>query len=82
MIFALSSSPYKFFATTFPDASSTKVDGIDSTLYCKAIGSSQPFKCETWFQVNLSFAIAAFHAFSSLSNETPIILSPLECNSL
>jgi hypothetical protein len=47
MIFALNSSPLKSFATTFPDASRIKVAGIDSTLYCFAIGSSQNFKFET-----------------------------------
>jgi hypothetical protein len=46
-ILALSASPRKSFATTFPDASRIKVAGIDSTLYCAAIGSSQNFKFET-----------------------------------
>jgi hypothetical protein len=46
------------------------------------MGSSQNFKFETWFQVNLSFAMASFQALASLSNETPIMFSPLLCNSL
>ena len=33
MIFALSSSPLKSFATILPEASSIKVAGIASTLY-------------------------------------------------
>ena len=56
--------------------------GIDSTLYCLAIGSSQNFKFETWYQVNLSFAIASFQALASLSKDTPTILRPLKCRSL
>ncbi|SHG40881.1 hypothetical protein SAMN05444372_105231 [Flavobacterium micromati] len=47
MILALSSSPRKSFATTLPDASRIKVAGIDCTLYCAAIGSSQNFRLET-----------------------------------
>ncbi len=77
-IFALSSFPLKSFATTLPVASRIKVAGIDCTLYCAAIGSSQNFKFETCVQVNLSFAIASFHLTASLSKETPIIFSPLE----
>ena len=58
------------------------VAGIDSTPYCFAIGSSQNFKLETCVHVNLSFAMASFQAAASLSNETPIIFKPFECNSL
>ena len=47
MILAVNSSPRKSFATTFPLASNKKVAGIDWTLYVKAIGSCQYFKCET-----------------------------------
>jgi len=47
IILALNSSPRKSWATIFPDASRIKVAGIDSTLYCLAIGSSQNFKLET-----------------------------------
>ncbi len=82
MIFALSSSPLKSCATTFPDLSRIKVAGIDSTLYCLAIGSSQPLRLDTCVQVNLSLAMASFHFAGSSSRETPIMLSPLECNSL
>jgi hypothetical protein len=59
-----------------------KVAGIDSTLYCFAIGSSHPLRFETCVQTNLSFAIASFHFTESSSNETPIILRPFECSSL
>nr|WP_281635216.1 hypothetical protein [Flavobacterium marginilacus] len=82
MIFALSSAPLKSCTTTFPDLSSMKVAGIDSTLYCFAIGSSQPLRFETCVQINLSFAIASFHFTGSSSKETPIILRPFECSSL
>lgn len=47
MILARKASPLKSFATTFPDASRINVAGIDSTLYCAAIGSSQNFRFET-----------------------------------
>jgi hypothetical protein len=69
-------------AIIFPFASKIKVAGMPSTSYSIAIGSSQPFKLETWVHVNLSFAIAAFHFAASSSNETPIIFKPLLCNSL
>lgn len=82
IIFALSASPLKSFATIVPDASRMKVAGIDCTLYCAAIGSSQNFKFETWFQVRLSFAMASFQALASLSNDTPIMFRPLLCSSL
>ncbi len=82
MILALSASPLKSFATIVPEASRMKVAGMDSTLYCLAIGSSQNFKLETCVQVNLSFAIASFHLALSLSKETPIMLRPFECSSL
>src|SRR5699024_5962308 len=72
----------KSCATIFPDESRIKVAGIDSTPYCFAIGSSQNFKLETCVQLNLSFAIASFQAPASLSNETPIMFKPFECNSL
>ncbi len=52
------------------------------TLYCKAIGSSQPFKLDTWYQFNPSFAIAPFHLEASSSSETPMMFNPLEWNSL
>ena len=78
LILALSSSPLKSFATTFPEASSIKVAGMDSTPYCLAMGSSQYFKCEICIQDNLSFAIASFHFLASLSKETPMIFNPLE----
>lgn len=81
-IFALNSGPLKSWATTFPVASSIKVAGIDSTLYCLAIGSFQYFKLETCVHVKPSFAIASFQAPASLSKETPTILSPFACSSL
>lgn len=80
-IFALNSGPLKSCATTFPDESRIKVAGIDSTLYCFAIGSSQYFKLDTCVQLKLSFAMASFHAVASLSRETPMMFNPLECNS-
>ena len=82
IILALNSGPLKSCATILPDASSIKVAGIDSTLYCLAIGSSQNFKLETCVQLNLSFAMASFQAPASLSNETPMMFKPFECNSL
>ncbi|REG99432.1 hypothetical protein C8P67_10449 [Flavobacterium aquicola] len=78
MIFALSSSPLKSCATTFPDWSRINVAGIDSTLYCIAIGSDQPLRFETCVHVNLSLAIASFHFTGFSSRETPIILRPFE----
>ena len=77
-ILARNSAPLKSFATIVPAASTINVAGIWSTPYCLAIGSSQPFKLETWYQVNLSFATAAFHFAASSSSETPIIFNPLE----
>lgn len=79
---AFNSSPLRFLATIFPFASKINVAGIPSTLYSKAIGSSQPFKLETCVQVNLSLAIAFFHFAASSSKETPIMFKPLLCNSL
>ena len=81
-ILAFNSSPLRFLAIIFPFASKIKVAGMPSTSYSIAIGSSQPFKLEIWVHVNLSFAIAAFHFEASSSKETPIIFSPLLCNSL
>ena len=79
---AFNSSPLRFLATIFPFESNINVEGISSTWYINAIGSFQPCKLETCVQVNLSFAIAAFHFVASSSNETPIMFKPLLCNSL
>lgn len=75
-------APLNPCAAIFPEASSTKVAGMASTLYCFAIGSSQNFKFETCVHVKPSFAIASFQAFADLSKETPMIFNPFACNSL
>ena len=43
---AFNSAPLKSFATIFPEASNTNVEGICFILYVKAIGSSNSFKFE------------------------------------
>lgn len=79
---AFRAAPLNPCATTFPEASSTNVAGMASTLYCFAIGSSQNFKFETCVHVSPSFAIASFQALADLSKETPMIFNPFACNSL
>lgn len=77
VILAFNSAPLKSFATTVPEASKINVAGIDSTLYCFAIGSSQNLRLEICDQTKPSFAIASFHLATSLSKETPIMFNPL-----
>ena len=77
IIFAFKAAPFKSLATMVPVASKIKVAGIDCTLYCFAIGSSQNLRFEIWGHTKQSFEIASFHFAASLSKETPMIFKPL-----